>query len=64
MRVRTPLGTSRFVVLADRRADSPGGVVLPTSASPSSAGNRTSGVLRFAVDLPANHLGPGWRRRA
>jgi hypothetical protein len=28
------------------------------------AGSRTPDTLRFLVDLPANHLGPGWRKRA
>jgi site-specific DNA recombinase len=27
-------------------------------------GSRTAGTLRFRVDLPANHLGPGWRKGA
>lgn len=31
---------------------------------PPAAGSRTAGTLRFRVDLPANHLGPGWRKRA
>lgn len=31
---------------------------------PQAADSRTAGTLRFRVDLPANHLGPGWRKRA
>jgi hypothetical protein len=33
-------------------------------SDPQSAGSRTSEHWGFRVDLPANHLGPGWRRRA
>jgi hypothetical protein len=31
---------------------------------PQAADSRTPGMLRFRVDLPFNHLGPGWRKRA
>lgn len=30
---------------------------------PRAADSRTPGALRFRVDLPANHLGPGWKTR-
>jgi hypothetical protein len=42
-------------------------VVSPSTVDrldPQAAGSRTPGRWEFQVDLPANHLGPGWRRRA
>jgi hypothetical protein len=46
----------------DRRCGPAGGTDLPGTvrSSPRSDGSRT---LRFVVDLPANHLGPGWRKK-
>jgi len=57
--------------LAIRTADRPVGdrEAMPAQTSrvrsrPPADGSRTPGTLRFRVDLPANHLGPGWRKRA